>query len=359
MSSSVILAALVAASSVLAQADTPLASKHFEYTALPYMVDTTNGPRGIQTGYNLCNSTTEGPSSLCQTATVNSLDDFCIWGPPKPNSAIADTEGELVAWCTKPGRGTRIIPSGALTGVQFMQTPDYLQVTGRINQTLINIAAGDSGGEEDPHGADGRGNPLGSLVFSNGFPSNNGNNGSFQQVIEWHNFLGGEVFCIKVCDPAGAHAADYCQHIYDRIGCQYNAPAAYQDGVFEKCQGDNQDFPGVYTGSDGKVTTYSQPPESLGAIQTIPYTARIPASSNCQTFSSANLYAAAASVAPNPNQPTSTSAASSGVSGSAASRTSGGSASAASATNSNSAHQHHAMAPLGLIGAAVGVALFA
>lgn len=24
-------------------------------------------------------------------------------------------------------------------------------------------------------------------------------------------------------------------------------PAAYQDNVFESCQGDNQDFPGVYT----------------------------------------------------------------------------------------------------------------
>ena len=82
--------------------------------------------------------------------------------------------------------------------------------------------------EEDPHGADGRGNPLGSLIFSNGFPSNNGNNGTFQQVIEWHkyvlyqlfhvlligfgSFLGGNIFCIKVCDPAGAHAADFCQH---------------------------------------------------------------------------------------------------------------------------------------------------
>ena len=74
--------------------------------------------------------------------------DFCIWGPPKPDSTIADTEGELVAWCTKPGRGTRIIPSGALTGVQFMQTPDYLQVTGHINQSLINILQGDTGGGE-------------------------------------------------------------------------------------------------------------------------------------------------------------------------------------------------------------------
>ena len=40
----------------------------------------------------------------------------------------------------------------------------------------------------------------------------------------------------------------------DRIGCQYNAPAAYRDGVFEKCKGDDQDYPGVYTGSNGKGT---------------------------------------------------------------------------------------------------------
>ncbi|KAF8590758.1 hypothetical protein K439DRAFT_1328797 [Ramaria rubella] len=297
---STLFLALLGAITVSAQSssDIPLASKHFEYTALPYMVDTNDGPRGIQTGYNLCNSTTEGQSSRCQTAMVNSLDDFCIWGPQTPDSQIADTEGSLVAWCTKPGHGTRVIPPGALTGVQFMQTPDYLQVTGRINQSLINILHGDTGGEEDPHGADGRGNPLGSLIFSNGFPSNNGNNGTYQQVIEWHNFLGGDIFCMKACDPAGAHAADFCQHIFDRIGCLYNAPAAYQDGVFEKCAGDNQDYPGVYTGSDGKVSTFTQPPESLGAIQSMPYSPRIPASSNCVTYQSQALYAAAASVFP-------------------------------------------------------------
>jgi hypothetical protein len=80
--------------------------------------------------------------------------DFCLWAPAKPNSIIADTEGEEVAWCTKPGRGTRIIPPNALTGVQFMRTPDYLQVVGYIDQTLINLEKGDSGGELDPHGAD-------------------------------------------------------------------------------------------------------------------------------------------------------------------------------------------------------------
>jgi hypothetical protein len=80
--------------------------------------------------------------------------DFCLWAPPKPDSTIADTEGEEVAWCTKPGRGTRIIPPNALTGVQFMRTPDYLQVVGFIDQTLVNIQQSDEGGELDPHGAD-------------------------------------------------------------------------------------------------------------------------------------------------------------------------------------------------------------
>jgi hypothetical protein len=46
-----------------------------------------------------------------------------------------------------------LIPAGALWGVQFMKTPAYVQVVGFIDQTKINIAAGDTGGELDPHGA--------------------------------------------------------------------------------------------------------------------------------------------------------------------------------------------------------------
>ncbi|CAE6507233.1 unnamed protein product [Rhizoctonia solani] len=270
---------------------TPLASKHFQYTALPYKADTdTGGERGAQYGYNVCNSTTESQTSLCQTAMINSIDDFCLWGPPEPNSLIGNTEGEAVAWCTKPGRGTRLIPAGALTGVQFMKTRSYVQVVGHIRQSAINLAANDDGGEMDPHGADRRGNPLGGLVFSNAFPSNGGNNGTFQQVVEWHNFMGANIFCLKACDPTDPDDDKFCEHVFDRIGCQYNAPAAYVNGTFESCQGENQDFPGVYTNAAGQVVTYTQPPESLGAITTIPYTARVPASSNCVSFQSAAIY---------------------------------------------------------------------
>ena len=134
--------------------------------------------------------------------------------------------------------------------------------------------------------------------------------GSYTQVIEWTkfvvpflffpcscfltsfsfiSFIGGNAFCLKVCDPAGPRAAQFCQHIYDRIGCAYNAPNAAHDKVFEACAAENGDFPGVYT-SNGVVQTYSQPPESLGPITTQPYSVRVPSSSNCQTFSSTALF---------------------------------------------------------------------
>jgi hypothetical protein len=40
----------------------------------PYQADTDNGIRGTQSGYNRCNSTTEGEKSMCQTAFINSID---------------------------------------------------------------------------------------------------------------------------------------------------------------------------------------------------------------------------------------------------------------------------------------------
>lgn len=314
------LAIAIAACAAGALAQTvPLYQKHFEYNQLPYKVDTDTGERGTQFGYNVCNSTTENQQSLCQTAVVNSIDDFCVWGPPEPNSVVGNTEGEAVAWCTKPGRGTRLIPQGALTGVQFMKTPDYVQVVGFIKQANINMQADDSGGEMDPHGADQRGNPLGGVVFSNAFGTDKS---KLTQVIEWHNFMGGGVFCMKVCDPAGPNAAHFCEHVFDRIGCKYNAPAAYVDGTFESCEGENQDYPGVYTDAAGAVQTYTQPPEALGAITTMPYEPRIPKSSNCVAATSSAIYT---------GLPTGTVAAAASSTGSASS--SGASSAAATGTN--------------------------
>lgn len=142
--------------------------------------------------------------------------------------------------------------------------------------------------------------------------------------------MGGNQFCLKVCDPQGARAADWCRNTLDRIGCAYNAPSNAQNGTFESCDGDSGEFPGVYT-TNGAVVTYTQPPEELGPITTIPYTPTIPASSNCVTHASADIYTAL----PSPTLPP-TSSSSAGVIA-----TSGGSAtrsgSAASVSNTSGA----------------------
>jgi len=262
----------------------PLTQYQYPYSALPYQVYPFQVGRGPQSGINICNSTTEGPTSECQTAIVNSLADFCIWGSPVAEGLIGDVEAAVVAYCSKSGHGTRVMPLGTIISAQFMKTTAYIQVTGRLNQAGIGLASNDTGGELDPHGADLAGNPLGGVVYSNSLPS--AKDTTMQQASSWNNFVGSGIFCFKLCDPS-VTSPDYCENRIDLLGCDYNMPASYADG-FTSCDGDLQDVVGVYT-SNGQTLTWSQP-ASLDPSSTLPWTPRIPASSNCQTFSSEQLY---------------------------------------------------------------------
>jgi cobalamin biosynthesis Mg chelatase CobN len=67
-------------------------------------------------------------------------------------------------------------------------------------------------------------------------------------------------------------------------------PAAYEDDVFLECDSDLQDEVGTYTLS-GSTYTWSQP-TSLPATSTLPWTPRVPSSSNCVTYQSADLFPA-------------------------------------------------------------------
>lgn len=118
------------------------------------------------------------PPGRCQTAHVNSVTDFCLWAPPTPGGTVGDTEEIEVAWCTASGHGARVMPQGTIHSAHYLKTPHYTQVTGTGDFTKINIQAGDDGGELDPHGATGFGNPIGSLVFNNG-----------EQIHEWTSFV--------------------------------------------------------------------------------------------------------------------------------------------------------------------------
>lgn len=86
-------------------------------------------------------------------------------------------------------------------------------MTGHIDQTKINIRANDDGGELDSGGQDERGNPIGALAYSNTLPSAHG--GAETQSRTWHIFLGGNIFCTKLCDPNAPNASGLCRHTLD------------------------------------------------------------------------------------------------------------------------------------------------
>jgi hypothetical protein len=241
-----------------------------------------------QIGTNQC-GTGNNQTSLCQNMYVNNVQDFCLWGPQVAGSVIGNVEQIVIAYCTHPNRGTRLFPEGTLKSAHFVETPDYIQITGSGNFQNINIAAGDAGGELDPHGADGFGNPHGGLVFSNVW--NNGTNGLGEQIHEWTNFMSVGDYCIRVCKETGTKKEAYCQHIYDVTGCAWNMPGDYTDG-FTSCKGESGIPMGLYPQADGTTSTFHQ---GEGAT---PAAHPAPSVSACQTYQSTALYAATAFATP-------------------------------------------------------------
>ncbi|KAI0718729.1 hypothetical protein C8T65DRAFT_706669 [Cerioporus squamosus] len=257
-----------------------------------------------QSGTNQCGNGSD-QNSMCQNVYVNSLDDFCIFAPPQPgpDSVIGNTERIEVAWCVQAGHGTRVIPDGAITGAHF--------VTGVGDLTKINIPQGDEGGELDPHGADGNGNPIGGLVFSNAF-------GSMAQMHEWTNFVAYNEFCIRACKD-GPHAPALCQHIYDVMGCDWNMPGDYSAGSFDSCKGDTGEPMGVYG-----TSTFRQGQPSTPAAHPAP------SKSQCQKVSTIGNGQSISA----PGAPTTTASSSSGAQ--ATTTASSGSSQGTSAASSSS-----------------------
>lgn len=241
--------------------------KHsFKYNAQPKTSE--QGQKGIN---NCKKGSTSGQDSLCQTAILNSAEDFCLWAPPDPNTSISVSEQYEVAWCTKD-HGTRLIPQGTLTGVHFVKTDSYVQVTGTGDFTKINIKDGDQGGELDPHGATGDGNPIGGLVYTTAF-SNGGK--KHEQINEWMQEISATQFCFRGCKGTDYKAQMLCSHIYDEMGCDWLMPANYTQNIFEDCEGEPAPAPGIigtYTFTQGDPVT--------------PSPRNAPQSSNCQNAAS-------------------------------------------------------------------------
>lgn len=237
--------------------------------------------------------TPQNQSSMARLLSVNSIDDFCVFAPPEPNSVIGNTEEEEVAWCVQARNNARVIPDGTFTAVHFVKSPLYVQVMGMGDFTKINIADNDEGGELDPHGATGNGNPVGGNVTSNV-------SGSDVHYEEWMNYMAYNQFCIRICTAENStySAAIECQHTLDEMGCNWVMPGDYTDNSFTSCEADAAYPPGVYPLSNGSTSTFAQRYTgtftdgagstglfTIGETVTPQTPYSTPASSNCQTFS--------------------------------------------------------------------------
>ncbi|KAF7305336.1 hypothetical protein HMN09_00785500 [Mycena chlorophos] len=210
------------------------------------------GTQGVTNPPVATMGTAVNQTSMARLLSINSIDDFCIFAPPDPDSTIADTETEEVAWCTKPRNNARIIPDGTITGVSFLKTDFYVQVYGYGDFTKLNIQDLDEGGELDPHGATGAGNPVGGNVTTNIV------DGVDEPIAEWMLYIDYNQFCVRACTNANAtYPAEFmCWHELDEMGCEFVMPGNYEfNGTFETCEADVAYPPGWYPTATSDGTT--------------------------------------------------------------------------------------------------------
>ncbi|KAF9002178.1 immunoreactive manno protein MP88 [Cyathus striatus] len=179
------------------------------------------GTMGVTNPPQATQGTAINQTSMARLLSINAIDDFCLFAPPT-TQAISDSETIEVAWCTQQRNNARVIPDGTITGVSFLKTDFYVQLIGYGDLTKLNIPAGDFGGELDPHGAFGDGNPVGGNVTSN-------ITGSDQHFAEWMLYIDYNQFCIRVCTNANStySAANMCWHELDEMGCEFVMPGNY------------------------------------------------------------------------------------------------------------------------------------
>ncbi|WVQ86036.1 hypothetical protein IAT38_008204 [Cryptococcus sp. DSM 104549] len=306
---------------------------------------TATGTMGVNNPAEATLGTAVNQTSEARLLSLNAIDDFCLFAPIDKDSEIGETEAEEVAWCVQARNNARVIPDGTLTAVHFVKTPLYWQIQGFGDLTQLNIKSGDEGGELDPHGATGLGNPVGGNVTCNA-------TGEDVHYEEWMNYMAYDQFCLRICisENSTYSAAEECQHTLDEMGCSWVMPGDYTDNSFTECDGDSAYPPGVYPLANGSTSTFAQRytgtyTDASGSTakwtqgQTVtPQTAySTPATSNCITYSSVGNGIASLAISGASNATGVASGSTASVTGSSSAAATGSSSDAASAGSSSGA----------------------
>ncbi|KAF9122072.1 hypothetical protein BGW39_010051 [Mortierella sp. 14UC] len=96
-----------------------------------------------------------------QTGALISINEYCIFLPPKAGGGISESEDSAIAFCNKPiasAPKAKILPAGFIKSIHLTRNTQkqWVQITGRIDRTKYRLSSKDGGGQYDikaPQGA--------------------------------------------------------------------------------------------------------------------------------------------------------------------------------------------------------------
>ncbi|CAG8760795.1 16490_t:CDS:1, partial [Dentiscutata heterogama] len=92
-----------------------------------------------------------------KTITIESEEEFCGFLPRNEHQGIGASEDDAVAFCTKDtsnAPGARLFPDGFIQSAHFASEDDYVQITGRIDNSIY-VNPNDGGGQYDKNAPSG------------------------------------------------------------------------------------------------------------------------------------------------------------------------------------------------------------
>ncbi|KAJ3137630.1 hypothetical protein HK101_003872, partial [Irineochytrium annulatum] len=143
---------------------------------------------------------------------------FCLMLPASPGISIGESEGSGQSFCLGDlsTSGSKSIASGAILSAHVIKTDAYMQVTGKIDESLLGINTADGGGQYDN--------------ASHGSEPRSGADASLQGFANYVELVGNGVYCMRTCATSGEDETSPCNMHRDRDGCDAVIGGSYDDG---------------------------------------------------------------------------------------------------------------------------------
>ncbi|KAJ3194452.1 hypothetical protein HK101_002667 [Irineochytrium annulatum] len=181
---------------------------------------------------------------------------FCLLLPASPGISIGESEGSGQSFCLGDlsTSGSKSIASGAILSAHVIKTDAYMQVTGKIDESLLGINTADGGGQYDN--------------ASHGSEPRSGADASLQGFANYVELVGNGVYCMRTCATSGEDEASPCNMHRDRDGCDAVIGGSYNDGFTFEDKSSGRNVTSTATAASRKTTQTDSPPPPPKSTET-------------------------------------------------------------------------------------------